>query len=75
MFLLWHRGDFFPLCLCGIVGVVLFGLWPRSAVASLFLVRRNANLAGGFAGRPVFVFSLVWFSYLPQPRFCVQFGH
>ena len=40
---MWH-------CLC-----FLFGLWPRSAVALLFLVRRNANLAGGFAGRPVLV--------------------
>ena len=34
--------------------VVFVGPWPRSLVVSPFFVRRNANLAGGFAGRPDF---------------------
>ena len=57
-------GGLFPLCLCGIVALCffLFGLWPRSAVVLLFSrLRRNANLAGGFAGRPCLSFFLVWF--------------
>ena len=42
----------------------LFPLWLRSAVVLLFShLRRNANLAGGFAGRPCLWFSLVWFAY------------
>ena len=47
---------------------VLFGLWPRFVVVlvllfALFLRRRNASLAGGFAGRRfLLVFVVVcWF--------------
>ena len=60
-----HRGafPFLPLWHQGAVGF-LFGLWPRSAVVLLFSpLRRNANLAGGFAGRPCLSCFLVWFNY------------
>ena len=49
------------------VCLFLFGLWPRSAVASPLFAWRNANLAGGFAGRPGFVWVCLVFRFsLPQ---------
>ena len=43
-------------CLCG--GFV--GPRPRFSVVSSLFERRNANLAGGFAGRPVFLVSCLF---------------
>ena len=52
MSLIWHRGIPSLSAMWQLFFFVLVGLWPRSAVASLLIAWRNANLAGGFAGRP-----------------------
>jgi hypothetical protein len=57
-----HRGRIPPVSCSNLcVFLVFVGPRPRSFVVSLLFLRRNANLAGGFAGRLVpwfFVFFL-----------------
>ena len=57
-----HRGRISPVSCSNLcVFLVFVGPRPRSFVVSLLFLRRNANLAGGFAGRLVpwfFVFFL-----------------
>ena len=79
MVLLWHRGDFIPFLprwhLCGLF---CLGSGPGLLLLCCFLARRNANLAGGFAGRPVWVLFLlsiatVVFDVQLEPKMCSNF--
>ena len=52
--------------LSAFVALCFFFVWALAPVCCCFavsLLRRNANLAGGFAGRPCLSFFLVWSVY------------
>jgi len=51
VFDIWHSGTSLLCPMANLFcGSLLFGLWPR-CLSGLLFFWRNANLAGGFAGR------------------------
>ena len=55
MFLEWHREDFSLSAYVALVVSFFLGSGPVLLLFAVLLLWRNANLAGGFAGRPLLV--------------------